>query len=94
MLRIACPWCGERDEIEFRYRGDAGIVRPDGNAELGAFTAFVYERGNDHGWHSEWWLHVGGCRRLLKVERHTLSHVIRSVHDAAQSLTSPSSTTP
>ena len=23
MLRIACPFCGPRDEVEFRYRGDA-----------------------------------------------------------------------
>ena len=83
MLRIPCPWCGERDEIEFRYRGDAGVERPDGNASLDSFTDFVYERANEHGWHAEWWLHTGGCRRLLKVERHTLTHVIRSSCDAA-----------
>ena len=28
MLRIRCPWCGVRDEIEYRYRGDATRVRP------------------------------------------------------------------
>jgi len=39
----------------------------------------VYARENPLGWHLEWWLHVGGCRRLLKVERHTLSHEIRWV---------------
>jgi heterotetrameric sarcosine oxidase delta subunit len=79
MLRIPCPWCGTRDEIEFRYRGDAGVARPGPEAPLADFTAYVYERDNPLGWHLEWWLHTGGCRKLLKVERHTLSHEIRWV---------------
>jgi len=79
MLRIACPWCGERDETEFRYRGDASRRRPDGGAAQDAFSAYVYERDNRCDWHTEWWLHVGGCRQLLKVVRHTLTHEIRSV---------------
>lgn len=79
MLRIACPWCGERDETEFRYRGDASHARPAADAGLAAFTAYVYERENRYGWHLEWWLHVGGCRKLLKVRRHTVSHEIRAV---------------
>ena len=28
MLLIPCPWCGPRDETEFRYGGQAGIVTP------------------------------------------------------------------
>jgi sarcosine oxidase subunit delta len=79
MLRIPCPWCGERDEIEFRYRGDARQGRPACDARVEAFASYVYERENPRGWHLEWWLHVGGCRKLLKVVRHTLSHEIRSV---------------
>jgi methylglutamate dehydrogenase subunit B len=76
MLRIPCPWCGERDEIEFRYRGDAAKVRPAADAGAAAFVTYVYERANPLGWHLEWWLHVAGCRRLLKVRRHTLTHEI------------------
>ena len=79
MLRIPCPWCGERDETEFRYRGDAGTVRPAADADAAAFAAYVYERQNPLGWHVEWWLHVAGCRKLLKVVRHTLSHDIHAV---------------
>lgn len=79
MLRISCPWCGERDETEFRYKGDAGSARPAADAALETFAAFVYERDNPAGWHREWWLHVAGCRRLLAVTRHTLTHEIRSV---------------
>ncbi len=30
MLRIPCPWCGERDETEFRYRGDASSTPAGG----------------------------------------------------------------
>jgi sarcosine oxidase subunit delta len=76
MLRISCPWCGVRDESEFRYRGDAQRSRPAVGAGLAAFSAYVYERDNVHGWHLEWWLHIGGCRRLLKVRRHTVTHEI------------------
>ena len=83
MLRIHCPWCGPRDEIEFRYRGDAQRRRPVADSPADAFVAFVYERGNPRDWHAEWWLHAGGCRRLLRVERHTLTHDIRAVTDAS-----------
>jgi heterotetrameric sarcosine oxidase delta subunit len=85
MLRIQCPWCGERDETEFRYRGDASRTRPDADggadadAAMAAFSAYTYERANPRGWHQEWWLHVGGCRRLLRLTRDTQSHEIRSV---------------
>lgn len=79
MLRIPCPWCGTRDEVEFRYRGDARQSRPPAEAPPEEFARYVYGRDNPRGWHLEWWLHVGGCRRLLKVERHTLSHEIRWV---------------
>jgi len=82
MLRIHCPWCGLRDESEFRYRGDATRRRPAADAGIDAFMAYVYQRDNPRGWHSEWWLHVAGCRRLLKVVRHTLTHEIRSVEPA------------
>jgi heterotetrameric sarcosine oxidase delta subunit len=89
MLRIACPWCGERDETEFRYRGDASRARPAPDAGLAAFTAYVYARANPHGWHLEWWLHVGGCRRLLKIVRHTVSHEIHAVGAPGDSLPLP-----
>jgi heterotetrameric sarcosine oxidase delta subunit len=89
MLRIRCPWCGERDETEFRYRGDATRSRPAAAAGLAAFNAYVYQRDNPRGWHLEWWLHVGGCRRLLKIVRHTLTHEIRSVGAPEDQLSLP-----
>ena len=89
MLRIHCPWCGERDETEFRYRGDASHPRPAAQAGPVEFVEFVYRRDNPHGWHLEWWLHVGGCRRLLKVIRHPVSHEIHAVGSADEALRPP-----
>jgi sarcosine oxidase subunit delta len=66
-----------RDEVEFRYRGDATRSRPGAEAAIAEFTAYVYARDNPLGWHLEWWLHVAGCRRLLQIERHTRTHEIR-----------------
>jgi sarcosine oxidase subunit delta len=75
MLLIRCPWCGERDESEFRYRGDARAQRPQG-ADMRAFVDHVYLRDNPAGLHEEWWQHVGGCRRTLKALRDTATHSI------------------
>lgn len=92
MLRIRCPHCGERDEIEFRYRGDASRRRPHVDAAVAEFAAYVYERDNPRGWHLEWWLHVGGCRKLLKVARHTLTHDIAAIGAAGDDVALPRET--
>ncbi len=89
MLRIPCPWCGLRDEVEFRYKGDATAERPSADAAAEDFVRFVYERPNPRDWHLEWWLHSGGCRRLLKVVRHTVTHEIHAVGTPTQGLAPP-----
>ena len=94
MLRIRCPHCGELDESEFRYRGDASRRRPGATASIEEFSGYVYERDNPRGWHLEWWLHVGGCRSLLKVARHTLTHDIAAVGAAEDDVELPKDTTP
>ncbi len=78
MLRIRCPWCGEREEAEFRYRGDASVKRPAADAPVDAFTDYVYSRANPAGWHTEWWQHVGGCRSVFAIERNTLTHEVKA----------------
>ena len=65
MLRIACPFCGSRDEVEFRYRGDAGRGRPAPEAGEEAFAAYVYERDNPAGWHQEWEV---GMQQMIEDE--------------------------
>lgn len=81
MLRINCPYCGLRDETEFRYGGEAGRVRPDGS-EREQWVRYLYWRRNPAGMHAELWLHASGCRRWLIVQRDTRSHMMLSVSDA------------
>ena len=90
-MRIACPFCGERENGEFTYLGDAKPKRPamiardatiDATAEAAAFYDYVYLRDNVAGDMSEYWYHGGGCRSWLVVERNTLSHEISSVRAA------------
>ena len=89
MLRIPCPYCGARDEVEFTYRGDATAARPAPDAGVDAFHDYLYLRRNPRGWQVEWWQHHGGCRAFLKVLRHTVTHEVRGVVTAAETLGVP-----
>jgi heterotetrameric sarcosine oxidase delta subunit len=80
MLRIDCPYCGVRDEIEFRYGGAAGVQRPS-TTESFAWARYLYLRRNPAGEHLERWLHWSGCRRWLEVRRDTRSNEILFVRD-------------
>ena len=82
MLRIQCPFCGERDHSEFTYGGDATIAHPPLDAPMEAWIDAVYVRANPKGPHRERWHHSDGCRLWLVVERDTLTHEIRSVMPA------------
>ncbi|MFU0503834.1 sarcosine oxidase subunit delta [Pseudaminobacter sp. NGMCC 1.201702] len=89
-MRIACPFCGTRENGEFTYLGDAKPKRPvvtalegDGaNGQEAAFYDYVYLRDNVAGDMSEYWYHGGGCRSWLIAERNTLTHEIKSVRPA------------
>ena len=37
MIRINCPFCGERDHTEFSYGSDAAIVYPELDAPVDAW---------------------------------------------------------
>jgi methylglutamate dehydrogenase subunit B len=75
-MRLPCPFCGMRDQSEFRYRGDAGITRPAADQPDEAFIAYVYQRENPAGPHPEWWQHVMGCRAVFRLTRDTRTHII------------------
>ncbi len=79
MIRIPCPFCGERDHAEFTYGGDAAIDYPplDGPAE--DWLEAVFQRENIRGVQQETWHHVHGCRQWLVVERDTMTHEIGDV---------------
>ena len=81
-MRIACHFCGPRENGEFSYLGDAKPKRPSPDASQDAFYDYVYLRDNIAGEMDELWYHGGGCRSWLKVRRNTVTHEIRSVEPA------------
>jgi sarcosine oxidase subunit delta len=82
MIRINCPFCGERDHSEFGYGGDASIVYPALDASVEEWHDAVFLRENIRGVQSETWQHTNGCRMWLVIERDTVTHEIHSVKPA------------
>ena len=82
MIRIPCPFCGERDHSEFSYGGDGSIVYPELDAPVEQWVEAVFQRENIRGVQTESWQHVSGCRQWLLVERDTMTHEIHSVKAA------------
>jgi heterotetrameric sarcosine oxidase delta subunit len=80
MLLIPCPWCGERDEVEFRYGGEAHISRADPAADDAVWADYLYMRNNPKSVLAERWMHQAGCRRWFNVLRDTVSHRIIAVY--------------
>lgn len=76
MLLITCPWCGERDEGEFSYGGEADIPRPAVPHELtdAEWADYLFMRKNPKGPHRELWVHTHGCRRWFAVQRDTVTY--------------------
>ena len=80
MIRIPCPFCGERDHTEFSYGSDATVTRPSPEeTDLQVWLDYVFFRDNPRGPHREYWHHVNGCRQWLIVDRDTLTHEISRV---------------
>jgi sarcosine oxidase subunit delta len=82
MLLIPCPWCGPRDEVEFRYGGEAHIARPEHPEALddAAWADYLHMRANPKGALAERWVHIAGCRRWFNLLRDTLSHRILAAY--------------
>ena len=82
MLLISCPYCGERDESEFSYGGEAHIARPSDPDALSdeAWADYLFMRTNPKGAHLERWCHAEGCRRWFNVRRDTVTHAITAVY--------------
>ena len=82
MLLIPCPWCGPRDETEFRCGGQAHIVRPADPERLtdAQWADYVFMRDNPKGLFAERWQHAAGCRRWFNAMRNTVTHDIVAVY--------------
>ena len=78
MLLIRCPWCGERDEVEFGYGGQAHVAYPAAPADLtdAQWAEYVFFRDNPKGWFRERWVHTSGCRMWFNAVRHTVTNEI------------------
>jgi heterotetrameric sarcosine oxidase delta subunit len=79
VLLIPCPWCGRRDEVEFRYGGQAGVAYPaDPDALTDAEWAdYLFMRENPKGDWTERWFHAAGCRRWFDAVRSTATNDFR-----------------
>ena len=95
MLLIRCPFCEEaRPEIEFRYAGEAHIVRPPEPqaATDEDWAAYLYLRANPKGWHAERWHHVHGCGRFFNALRHTVADRIAATYRPGEPQPAPPAT--
>ena len=66
---IRCPYCGDRDQIEFGYGGEAHIVRPHEPEAISdaQWADYVFMRTNTKGLFAERWVHSAGCRRWFNA---------------------------
>lgn len=85
-MRIRCPFCGERDLIEFYFLGEASAWRVNAQNDAAVAPPYeaVYLRDNAAGRHRELWYHVSGCRTWLQVTRDTRTHEIFLVERAQE----------
>ena len=81
MLRIKCPFCGVRDQTEFRCGGEANRTRPrhPEQASDPEWASYLFYRENPKGLIRERWVHSYGCRQWFIVVRDTVTHDIVEV---------------
>lgn len=86
MLQIDCPWCGDRDETEFGYGGEAHLALPPEPQRQSdaAWADYLFMRRNPKGLHFERWVHTYGCRRWFNVARDTATDRIHAVYRMGQ----------
>ncbi len=73
MLIIDCPWCGPRNQVEFRYGGQSDRTYPDNSDQLSdqQWKDYLFIRQNPKGYLYEQWCHQHGCRRWFNALRDT-----------------------
>ncbi|WP_374763471.1 sarcosine oxidase subunit delta [Yunchengibacter salinarum] len=83
MLKLDCPYCGSRDEVEFHYGGQAHLSRPEDPDALSdaRWAEYLFMRDNPKGPFAERWVHWAGCRRWFNVLRDTRDHRVIAVYE-------------
>jgi len=84
MLRLNCPWCGTRDELEFACGGEAHVTRPTIDADDAVWADYLFNKENSMGIHYEQWMHRFGCGRWFNVARDTVTHEILAVYEMGE----------
>ena len=79
MIRIKCPFCGDRDHSEFTYGSDGSVIYPSLEASVDEWEKAIFFRKNEYGLQIETWHHTNGCRMWLKIKRSTVDHKIHSI---------------
>jgi len=80
MLRLTCPYCGIRDEEEFRFGGQSHLARPELAVDDEVWADYLFNRANTKGIHFERWLHAFGCGRWFNLARDTVTHAVCAVY--------------
>jgi heterotetrameric sarcosine oxidase delta subunit len=82
MMLIECPWCGPRNETEFRYGGQAHVPYPADPQTLPdeQWAQFLFFRDNPRGPFAERWCHSASCRRWFNALRDTATHRILATY--------------
>ena len=84
MLRIPCPFCGDRDETEFRFGGEAQEQRPEPGVGDDEWCDYLFVRDNPKGLVHERWCHSYGCNQWFNLVRDTVTHRIQAVYGAVE----------
>lgn len=79
MILLPCPWCGPRDASEFSHLGETPPRPAPRTTTPAEWRGYLYLRANTRGWVVETWYHRMGCRKFVKVERHTDTNETRPV---------------
>lgn len=82
MMLIPCPWCGPREQLEFRCGGESHISRPGPAEKVSdeSWGEYLFARINPKGIHYERWQHGQGCGLWFNVARDTATHRIEAVY--------------
>ena len=82
MFIINCPYCGERDQSEFKAGGEAHIERPKQPTELSddEWAEYLFMRKNIKGVQFERWNHSHGCRKWFNMVRDTSNDEIKLIY--------------
>ncbi len=78
MLKIPCPFCGERNESEFMHGGALKSRRPETTDGIDdrQWVEYLTVVQNPIGPVQERWWHVRGCGSWFTLTRDTLTHDI------------------